>query len=66
MAFEEIKARIGLLLEDMVNGPQDIHELREQLREMLNEMRASGMPLPEDLVELEKRLDAGDDLLERE
>jgi predicted nuclease with TOPRIM domain len=66
MAFEEIKARIGLLLEDMVNEPQDIHELREQLREMLNEMKASGMPLPEDLVELEKRLDAGDDLLERE
>jgi hypothetical protein len=55
-----------LLLEDMVNEPQDIHELREQLREMLNEMKASGMPLPEDLVELEKRLDAGDDLLEGE
>jgi hypothetical protein len=66
MAFEDLKARIGLLLEEMINEPQDIHELREQLREMLNELRASGMPLPEDLVELEKRLDAGDDLLEQE
>jgi len=66
MAFEEFKARIGLLLEGMINEPQDSHELREQLREMLNEMKASGMPLPDDLVELEKRLDAGDDLLERE
>jgi capsid protein len=57
MALEEIKAGISLLLEEMVNQPEDQHEIQEQLREKLREMRAMGLPLPADLVELEKRLD---------
>ncbi|MBZ9989628.1 hypothetical protein LB572_21250 [Mesorhizobium sp. BH1-1-5] len=60
MALEALKAQISLLLEEMVNQPEDEHEIQEQLREKLREMRAMGMPLPADLVELEKRLD--DDL----
>ncbi len=61
MALEAIKAEISLLLQEMVNQPEDAHELQEQLREKLQEMRAMGMPLPADLVELERRLgeDAG-------
>ena len=58
MAFEAIKAEIDLLLADMVNQPQDAREIREQVREKLNELRALGLPLPADLVELESRLDA--------
>ncbi|WP_457940501.1 hypothetical protein [Mesorhizobium sp. 10J20-29] len=58
MALEEIKAQISLLLEQMVNQPEDAHEVHENLREKLNELRAMGMPLPDDLVELEKRLEA--------
>ncbi|KQZ32218.1 hypothetical protein ASD50_14140 [Mesorhizobium sp. Root552] len=57
MALEEIKARISLLLEQMVNQPEDRYETQEQLREKLRELRAMGLPLPDDLVELEKRLD---------
>jgi hypothetical protein len=57
MALEEIKARISLLLEEMVNQPKDEHEILEQLREKLNELRAMGMPLPDDLLALEKRLE---------
>ena len=57
MALEEIKAQIALLLEEMVNQPEDEHEALEQLREKLNELRAMGMPLPADLVALEKRLE---------
>lgn len=57
MAFEDIKAEIALLFEEMVNQPQDAHEIRESVREKLNALRASGLPLPEDLVELEKRLE---------
>ncbi len=53
MAFEDIKAEIALLFEQMVNQPQDAHEIRETVREKLNALRASGLPLPEDLVELE-------------
>ncbi|TPK96769.1 MULTISPECIES: hypothetical protein [unclassified Mesorhizobium] len=60
MALESLKAQISLLLEEMVNQPKDEHEIQEQLREKLREMRAMGLPLPADLVELEKRLD--DDL----
>jgi hypothetical protein len=41
----------------MVNQPEDEHEVLEQLREKLNELRAMGMPLPDDLVALEKQLE---------
>ena len=41
----------------MVNQPKDDHELHEQLREKLVELRALGMPLPQDLVQLERQLD---------
>ncbi|MBJ6132512.1 hypothetical protein JAU75_06695 [Ochrobactrum sp. Q0168] len=57
MAFEDIKAEIALLFEQMVNQPQDAHEIRETVREKLNALRASGLPLPDDLVELEKRIE---------
>lgn len=57
MALEELKAQIGLLMREMVNQPEDEHEVREQLREKFNELRALGMPLPADLVALEKQLD---------
>ena len=57
MAFDDIKAQISLLLEEMVNQPEDEHELLEQVREKLNELRALGMPLPDDLVALEKQLE---------
>jgi hypothetical protein len=43
----------------MVEQPEDVHELHERIREELNELRAMGMPLPDDLVALEKRLDDG-------
>ena len=57
MAFEEIKAQISLLLEQMVNQPEDKHEVQEQLRERLNEMRAMGLPLPDDFLALERQLE---------
>lgn len=60
MALESLKAQIDLLLQEMVNQPEDEHEIQEQLREKLRELRAMGLPLPDDLVALEKRLD--DDL----
>jgi hypothetical protein len=58
MAFESIKAELDLLLAEMVNQPEDAREIREQVREKLNELRALGMPLPADLVALESRLEA--------
>lgn len=56
MAFENIIAEINLLLEQFENQPEDAHELQQLLHEKLAEIRAMGMPLPDDLVVLEKRL----------
>ena len=58
MAFEDLKAELALLLNQMENQPEDRHELYLQIREKLNEMLAFGMPLPDDLVRLERELEA--------
>ena len=57
MAFENVQAEIGLLMTRMQNEPEDRHELYLQLMEKLNEIKAYGMPLPQDLVDLEKALE---------
>ncbi len=56
MPFESLKARMGMLLEQMVHQPEDMHELQETLREELAELQASGLPVPSDLVKLEQSL----------
>ena len=58
MAFEDLKAELALLINQMENQPEDRHELYLQIREKLNEMRAFGMPVPEDLVKFEEDLEA--------
>ena len=57
MSFENLKAAVALLLEQMANQPEDAHEIQETLREKLSEMRALGLPLPQDLIDLEARLE---------
>lgn len=57
MTFDEFTAEIGLLLTRMQNEPEDRHEVYLTLKERLNEMRAYGMPLPQDLLDLEKSLE---------
>jgi hypothetical protein len=56
MAFEQLKAQIGMLLGEMNDQPEDLHELYLQVHQELSQMRATGMDLPADLVELEQRL----------
>lgn len=58
MALEELEAEIGLLVTRMENQPEDRHELYLMLREKLNELRAFGMPVPEDLLKMEAALEA--------
>jgi hypothetical protein len=55
--LERLKAEISLLVTQMENQPDDKHEVYLQLREKLNEMRATGMPLPDDLLRLEHALE---------
>ncbi len=57
MDTTELVAAINLLAQQMEHEPDDLHEAHMKLREMLNELRATGMPLPDDLVELEHRLE---------
>lgn len=57
MAFEIIKAEIKSLLARLSDQPHDSQELEVMLRRKLDELRAFGMPLPDDLVELEAAID---------
>ncbi len=63
MAFEAIRAEIRALLEGSIEEPADVRELHQQLLEQLNQMKATGMPLPDDLVELERQLTDSNDAL---
>jgi hypothetical protein len=58
MAFERLKSEIAILLTQMQNEPEDAHELVLQIHAKLQEMKAFGMPLPTDLVELDEALQA--------
>jgi len=57
MAFENTKAEIGMLLGALQDAPEDRHELYLRIMQKLNALKAYGMPLPADLVELEHRLE---------
>jgi hypothetical protein len=56
MALEELQAQINLLVSQINNQPEDVHELYELLHQKLNELRSTGQPLPKDLIELERRM----------
>ena len=56
MAFEELKAQIGLLLGAVNRQPEDLHELYETVHQELNQLRATGQSLPADLLALEQRI----------
>lgn len=56
MALEELQTQISLLVSQINNQPEDVHELYELLHQKLNELRSTGQPLPKDLAELEKRM----------
>lgn len=58
MAFEGLITRLNMLFNDMENQPHDAHELLEQIHQELNQLKATGQPLPDDLLELEDRLNA--------
>ena len=56
MALEDLQLQISLLVSQINNQPEDVHELYELLHQKLNELRLTGQPLPKDLIELEKRI----------
>ncbi len=58
MSFEDVSAEVSILMTKMQNEPEDRHELFLLLSEKLAELRAFGMPLPDDLVKFEAALAA--------
>lgn len=54
----EFEAAIAQLIEEMEGEQGDAHEIYLRLRQLLDQMRAMGMPLPEDLLKLERDLSA--------
>jgi hypothetical protein len=58
MAFDDLEAELSLLINQMDTPPGDPHELYLRIFEKLNEYKALGLPLPDDLVRVEKELEA--------
>lgn len=57
MALEQFRAQIAMIMDEIAAQPEDAHELQERLREKLDEMRALGLEVPEDLAEFEDALE---------
>ena len=66
MAFEEMKAAVANILDEIAKRPEDRHVLQEQLREKIAEFEAMGLPVPEDYLKLVDELDddEADDLFD--
>ena len=58
MAFEDLQSELGLLMTRMQNEAEDRHEIYLTIRQKLNELKAYGMPLPDNLVRFEHLLEA--------
>lgn len=56
MAFEDLKAAINALMNEIVENPEDSHVLQERLREKISEMRSLGLQVPAELVQFEDAL----------
>ena len=59
MDTTETIAAINLLVQQLDHDADDLHEVQFKLHELLSQLKATGMPLPEDLVELERLLAKG-------
>jgi hypothetical protein len=49
-------AALNLLAEQLDHQPDDLHEAHMKVRVMINELRATVMNVPEDLIAFEKEL----------
>jgi len=57
MAFDDLITRINLFFSEAENEVEDAHQVLEQLHAELAQLKATGQPLPADLVRLEALLD---------
>ena len=57
MAFEAAQAQFMKWFDEIDSVGSDLHVLYAQIRQELDQMKAQGLPLPDDLIELEARLE---------
>ena len=57
MAFETLKAEILMLWNDMESQTKDRREVAFEIQEKIGELRAMGMPVPQDLLEVEQAIE---------
>lgn len=58
MDAEELEAAVNELVTELEGELGDRHEVFLRIKQMLDQMRAMGMPIPDDLAALEQGLDA--------
>jgi len=56
MDKQDLEVLASEILQQFETGELERHEIHARLRQTLDQMRAFGMPLPEDLVVLEQEL----------
>jgi len=57
MDSKDLEAEMSILLDEMEGDQGDQHEIYLRVRQLLSNMKAVGMPAPEDLVRLERELE---------
>ena len=57
MDTKDLQVEISILLDEMEGDQGDSHEVYLRVRQLLKNLEATGLPLPEDLVRLERELD---------
>lgn len=60
MAYDEqeLEAAISLLIDQMEGDQGDRHEILQRLQTLISQLRATGMPVPDDLKRMEADLHA--------
>ena len=58
MSDRELEAAVSLLIDEMEGDLGDRHEIWLRLLAILQQIRATGMPVPDDLVRMEQELEA--------
>lgn len=49
-------ARLNMLAQQLDHAPDDLHEVHFKVKEMIAELRATGMTVPDDLLEFDREL----------
>lgn len=56
MDSKDLAAEVSIMLNEMEGDQGDRHEIYLRVRQLLSNLKAVGMPAPDDLVRLEREL----------